>query len=237
MLRMGKSHKAEPVEQEKNNTQYQAQYNSQPSYASYQTPEAPQHASAELPNTVTRAVSESEALARDIKEGTLSGYVGNGTILTGEANFKGMLRVDGRLTGRITSQEGTLLIGTNGQVDADIEVAVATINGTVNGDITATERIEFGRSARVRGNIQTPALVIEEGAVFEGGCRMRQARPEPARDPKAEEARPAAAAAQPRQPAAKPAPAQTAQAAPAVGGVATAKVTATAGASSPKPTA
>ncbi|MBD0373122.1 MAG: polymer-forming cytoskeletal protein [Pyrinomonadaceae bacterium] len=171
MLRMGKSHKTEQGEQERNNTQYQAQYNAQGSYAAYQTPEPqPQP----LPSTVTRAVSESEALARDIKEGTLSGYVGNGTSLTGEANFRGMLRIDGHLTGRIVSQDGTLLVGTNGQVDADIEVAVATINGTVNGDIIATERLEMGRAAHVKGNIQTPSLMIEQGAVFEGSCRMLQ---------------------------------------------------------------
>lgn len=169
MLRMGKSHKPEQTDQERNNTQYQPQ----PSY-SYQTPETSLHTATELPNTVTRAVSESEALARDIKEGTLSGYVGNGTALTGEANFKGMLRIDGRLTGRITSQDGTLLVGTNGQVDADIEVAIATINGTVNGDIVASERLEMGRAAHVKGNIQTPSLMIEQGAIFEGSCRMIQ---------------------------------------------------------------
>jgi cytoskeletal protein CcmA (bactofilin family) len=174
MLRMGKSHKTEQTEQERNNTQYQAQYNTQSGYAPYQTPETYPQPATELPSTVTRAVSESESLARDIKEGTLSGYVGNGTTLTGEANFKGMLRIDGRLSGRIASQDGTLLIGTNGQVDADIEVAVATINGTVNGDIIATERLEMGRAARVNGNIQTPSLMIEQGAIFEGSCRMIQ---------------------------------------------------------------
>src|SRR5438270_911184 len=121
-----------------------------------------------------RAYSESESLARDIKEGTLSGFVGNGTTLTGEANFKGMLRVDGHLSGRVSSQDGTLIISSGGQVDADIEVSVAQIYGTVNGDIIATKRIELGRVARVTGNIQTPALVIEQGAIFEGSCRMVQ---------------------------------------------------------------
>ena len=173
MLRMGKSHKAEPAEQERNNTQYQTQYNAQAAYPQYQTPEAQPQPSA-LPNSVTRAISESESLARDIKEGTLSGYVGNGTSLTGEANFRGMLRVDGHLTGRVVSQDGTLLVGTNGHVDADIEVAIATINGTVNGDIIATERLEMGRAAHVKGNIQTPSLMIEQGAIFEGSCRMSQ---------------------------------------------------------------
>jgi cytoskeletal protein CcmA (bactofilin family) len=130
-------------------------------------------------NTATsRAVSESESLARDIKEGTLAGFVGNGTSLTGEANFKGMLRVDGTLSGRVSSTDGTLIVSTNGQVDANVEVAVAQIFGTVNGDIIASKRIEMGRVARVVGNIQTPALVIESGAIFEGSCRMVQLREE-----------------------------------------------------------
>lgn len=124
--------------------------------------------------TTTRAVTESESLARDIKEGTLTGFVGNGTSLTGEANFKGMLRVDGHLSGRVSSGDGTLIVSTNGQVDANVEVAVAQIYGTVNGDIVASKRIEMGRVAKVTGNIQTPALVIENGALFEGSCRMMQ---------------------------------------------------------------
>jgi cytoskeletal protein CcmA (bactofilin family) len=126
--------------------------------------------------TAGRAVTESESLARDIKEGTLTGFVGNGTSLTGEASFKGMLRVDGHLSGRVSSSDGTLIVSTNGQVDANVEVAVAQIYGTVNGDITATKRIEMGRVAKVTGNIEAPALVIENGAVFEGSCRMVQSK-------------------------------------------------------------
>ena len=124
--------------------------------------------------TTSRAVTESESLARDIKEGTLTGFVGNGTTLTGEASFKGMLRVDGGLSGTVRSTDGTLIVSTNGRVDANVEVAVATIYGTVNGDITATKRIEMGRTAKVTGNIQTPTLAIEQGAIFEGSCRMVQ---------------------------------------------------------------
>ena len=124
----------------------------------------------------TRAISESESMARDIKEGRLSGYVGNGTVLTGETNFQAMLRVDGHLTGRVASEDGTLVVGSTGRVDANIVVAAAIIGGTVNGDIVATEKLELGRSARVVGNIQTPRLLIEDGAIFEGGCSMLKAK-------------------------------------------------------------
>ena len=132
-------------------------------------------ASAQAP-TQARALTESESLAREIKDGTLSGFVGYGTMLTGEATFKGMLRVDGHLSGHISSQDGTLIVSSNGQVDANIEVAVAQIHGTVNGDIIASKRVEMGRAARVTGNIQAPALVVEQGAIFEGNCRMAQVK-------------------------------------------------------------
>ena len=153
--------------------------------AASQTPTEAYQQSVHTP-TAGRAVTESESLARDIKEGTLTGFVGNGTSLTGEASFKGMLRVDGHLSGRVSSSDGTLIVSTNGQVDANVEVAVAQIYGTVNGDITATKRIEMGRVAKVTGNIEAPALVIENGALFEGSCRMVQSKA--ASDKKAEPA-------------------------------------------------
>lgn len=134
--------------------------------------------SSEVQPNSGKAYTESDALARDIKEGTLTGFVGNGTNMTGEANFKGMLRVDGHLSGRVSSQDGTLIVSTGGQVDANVEVSVAQIYGTVNGDVVASKRIELGRVAKVTGNIQTPALVIEQGAIFEGSCRMAALRDE-----------------------------------------------------------
>jgi cytoskeletal protein CcmA (bactofilin family) len=115
-------------------------------------------------------------MARDIKEGRLSGFVGHGTTLTGETEFHAMLRVDGHLVGTVTSDAGTLIIGTSGQVDANIIVAAAMINGTVNGDIIASEKLQLGRTARVMGNIQSPRLIVEEGAILEGSCSMLAAR-------------------------------------------------------------
>lgn len=124
----------------------------------------------------TRAISESESMARDIKEGRLSGFVGHGTVLTGETTFQAMLRVDGHLTGRVASENGTLIIGSTGQVDANVAVAAAIISGTVNGDIVATERLELHRTARVAGNVQTPRLTMEDGALLEGSCSMMKAK-------------------------------------------------------------
>ena len=165
MIRMGRSSaKEQPTETPKYQEQQPAA--SSNSFYQYQT-EAP---------SSNRVTADSEAMARDIKEGRLSGYVGNGTVLTGETSFQAMLRVDGHLTGRITSESGTLIVGATGRVDANIAVASAVINGVVNGDIVATEKLEFGRTARVVGNIQTPRLVMDDGAMLEGGCTMLKAK-------------------------------------------------------------
>jgi len=166
MIRMGRGSRAD---QQTNDNNYQSQTpETAASNLAYQY-------TGENPST-TRPVTDSESMARDIKEGRLSGFVGHGTTLTGETSFQAMLRVDGHLVGSISSDSGTLIVGTNGQVDANVSVSTATINGTVNGDIIATERIQLGRTAKVMGNIQTPRLTIEDGAVLEGGCTMMKAR-------------------------------------------------------------
>lgn len=167
MLRMGKN-----PNEEKSPTQTPTDAYSPRSYSPYQSGE---HKPLETPSG-PKAVSESETIAREIKDGTLSGFVGGGTNITGEASFKSLLRIDGRFSGRITSPTGTLIVGAGGTVDANIEVAVATILGTVNGDIISTQRIELGRAGKLNGNIQTPSLMIEQGAVFEGSCKMVQAK-------------------------------------------------------------
>jgi len=161
MIRMGRGNKPEGDYPEQ-------QQPTTPAYNNYptQTTTAP----------AGGAISESDSMARDIKEGRLSGFVGHGTTLTGETEFHAMLRVDGSLVGTVSSEAGTLIIGTNGQVDANISVAAAMVNGSVNGDIVASEKLQLGRTARVMGNIQTPRLIVEEGAILEGSCSMLKAR-------------------------------------------------------------
>ena len=164
MLRMGKTPNEEKSPTETQPTDYPQRSYQQP----YQSTDPKPVENAATP----RAFSESETIAREIKDGTLSGFVGSGTAITGESTFKTMLRIDGRFSGRITSSGGTLIVGSGGQVDANINVSVATIQGAVNGDVIATERVELGRASRLQGNIQTPSLIIEQGAIFEGSCKM-----------------------------------------------------------------
>jgi cytoskeletal protein CcmA (bactofilin family) len=172
MLRIGKNPKDSADNEVSPEKQDASAYTTPRTYNSYQ-PAAPEvKAPAEYAPGSPKAMTESENLAREIKEGNLSGFVGSGTVVTGEANFKAMMRVDGHLSGRVNSTSGTLIVGANGKVDANIEVAVAIVHGTVNGDIIATQRLELGRAAKLNGNIQTASLMIEPGALFEGTCKM-----------------------------------------------------------------
>ena len=100
------------------------------------------------------------------------GFVGDVVNFTGEVCFKSMLRIDGHFSGNVISQDGTLIVSTGAQVTkAVIKVAVAKINGTVDGDILASKELVLGRTANVTGHLVAPALVVEEGAQFNGSCR------------------------------------------------------------------
>jgi cytoskeletal protein CcmA (bactofilin family) len=217
---MGRSPKTEPAEDRQ---PPHAGHQPPPDQNAYAPPRAPQPPAPAPPERATapppareatpgasRAVTESEALARDLKEGVVSGFVGTGTTVAGDAEFKGMLRIDGHFSGRVRSEKGTLIVSAGGLVEADVEVATARVNGTLEGDIVASERIEFGRAARVRGNIQTPTLVIEEGAIFEGQCRMTPKAAPAARPVAAPQTKPAP----PRPVQTTPAPAPARAAAP-----------------------
>lgn len=100
------------------------------------------------------------------------GFVGDVVNFTGEVCFKSMLRIDGHFSGNVISQNGTLIVSTGAEVTkAVINVAVAKINGTVEGNIRASQQLVLGRTANVRGHVASPALVVEEGAQLNGSCR------------------------------------------------------------------
>ena len=110
-----------------------------------------------------------------VKQRPKSGVLESVPELDGEISFKDMLRVNGHIAGRVFSQKGTLIVDASARVDACIDVAVATISGTVNGDVIGRERVEVGPGAIIRGNISTRSLSLKPGAVFDGDCRMLKA--------------------------------------------------------------
>ena len=124
-----------------------------------------------IPNTMSTQQKPTLVNGHRSKDNWL-GFVGDVVNFTGEVCFKSMLRIDGHFSGNVTSQNGTLIVSTGAQVTkAVIKVAVAKINGTVEGDILASKELVLGRTANVKGQVAAPALVVEEGAQLNGQCR------------------------------------------------------------------
>ena len=107
-----------------------------------------------------------------IKQRPRSGPLESVPELTGEITFKDMLRVNGHIAGKVFSSKGTLIVDGSARVDASIDVAVAVIGGTVNGDVVGHERVELGPGAVINGNIVTRSISMKPGAIFHGDCRM-----------------------------------------------------------------
>lgn len=97
--------------------------------------------------------------------------VGKDAIFEGAIETKEIMRIDGVVKGDIKS-ESTLIIGESGKIIGEIHASKICIAGEVDGDLFATERIEATATGRIKGNIKTKSLVIDENAVFQGMCEM-----------------------------------------------------------------
>ncbi|MFQ6079051.1 MAG: polymer-forming cytoskeletal protein, partial [Thermodesulfobacteriota bacterium] len=83
----------------------------------------------------------------------------------------GMARLDGKFDGEIFSGD-ILIIGETAVISAEINVHTLVVDGRVSGNVSATSKIEIHSSGTLYGNIATPTLVIEEGGLFDGTCKM-----------------------------------------------------------------
>jgi cytoskeletal protein CcmA (bactofilin family) len=104
----------------------------------------------------------------------VNAFLGKGTTFEGKMTFEGLFRLDGKFNGEIFSGD-SLIIGETGEVHAEITVNTLIVKGKLEGSITAKTRVEIHPPGKILGDIQTPVLVIEEGAVFDGNCRMEKA--------------------------------------------------------------
>jgi cytoskeletal protein CcmA (bactofilin family) len=109
-------------------------------------------------------------------EGTLNGFLDRGSHFSGELKFDEGFRIDGRFEGKITSSS-ELVIGETAEVDAEINVGKLSVNGSLKGTVTVTERVELHPKAKVLADVTTPALSIDDGAFFQGSCKMGHEAP------------------------------------------------------------
>jgi cytoskeletal protein CcmA (bactofilin family) len=103
----------------------------------------------------------------------ISTFIGADASIDGTIEFKGSIRVDGNVKGKISSDNGTVVVGEKAVVNAEVFVNVAVVMGELNGSIDARERIEVYPPGRVGGDIHAPVISIEPGGVFNGNCVMK----------------------------------------------------------------
>ena len=103
--------------------------------------------------------------------GGLTAFIDQGSEFEGKLSFRDTVRIDGRFSGEITS-ENTLLVGESGEIEAEIRSKTVVVSGTVNGNMFAEAKVVLHKSAKVTGDIHTPSLVVEEGAKITGKINM-----------------------------------------------------------------
>ena len=113
---------------------------------------------------------------KPLGRGGLTAFIDEESDIEGHYFFKGTLMLNGRFKGDISSSD-TLIIGEKGKVTGDIRTGQLFVSGEIVGSVSCTERVEFKRTARVFADVEAPLVVVEEGVLFEGHCRMTKANP------------------------------------------------------------
>ena len=101
----------------------------------------------------------------------INSIIGEGTRFKGEFDLNGLLRIDGDFTGVIRTK-GKVLVGKNGRAECTLNAGTVVVGGVLRGEIHSTEKVIILSTGLVLGNITTPRLIVEEGVIFNGSCRI-----------------------------------------------------------------
>jgi cytoskeletal protein CcmA (bactofilin family) len=112
---------------------------------------------------------EDESVAT--RPGEVHTLLGKGSEFEGKLTFEGQVRIDGKFNGQIVTKD-VLVIGDGARVSAEITAGTVIINGTVEGNVRAAQLIELHAPARVKGSLESPALTMDRGVIFEGTTKM-----------------------------------------------------------------
>jgi len=101
----------------------------------------------------------------------LNSIIGAGTRFKGEFDLEGLLRIDGDFTGTIRTK-GQIIVGLNGRARCNIYAESVVVGGMVKGNIFSTDKVIILSTGLMIGNISTPRLIVEEGVVLSGNCKI-----------------------------------------------------------------
>ena len=107
----------------------------------------------------------------------IKAYLGSDALFRGTLTFEGTVRIDGKFEGQVNTND-TLVIGETGDMKADVNVGTLVCKGKLDGTVVASKKIEMHSASKITGNIQTPALSIELGAVLDGHLNMTEGESE-----------------------------------------------------------
>ena len=100
--------------------------------------------------------------------------IGKSVVIKGELSGSEDLYLDGEVEGNIELNGNSLTVGPNGRVRAHVNAREVVINGHMDGNISATERVELRKSAVLVGDIRTQRIMVEEGACFKGSIDVQR---------------------------------------------------------------
>ena len=103
--------------------------------------------------------------------GDLNALLGRGSEFEGKLTFEGTVRIDGKFNGSIVTSD-VLVVGEGAKINAEVTCGTIIVHGEVVGNIRAKSAVELHQPAKVRGNIETPSLMVEKGVIFEGQAKM-----------------------------------------------------------------
>jgi len=152
-----------------------------PSAPAGQTPAPAQHSHA--PQTAES--TSRPAVAGDPQRGQERNVVniGKSVVIKGELNGSEDLTIEGQVEGKIELKDHALTIGPNGKIKAQIFAKSVIVLGEVNGNVTASEKVDIRDGGSVDGDIVSPRVAIAEGAHFRGSVDMQRKGGQPAQKP------------------------------------------------------
>jgi len=121
----------------------------------------------QVKNTKETAVPHAEAQYG----GEIKSALAHGTVIEGKFQFKEPVRIDGSLTGEISSNS-TLIVGENARLDASISVGSLIVHGEVFGSVQANDLVSIKCSGILEADLSAKRLIVEDGAQLVGGCRV-----------------------------------------------------------------
>ncbi len=103
--------------------------------------------------------------------------ISEGTVIVGNINAEGDLRIEGRIVGTIVCNS-KLIVSASGYIEGNVDARVATVEGEIKGNVVTRELLTIANTGKIQGDIFTQKLVVEMGAVFTGNSKMADAAKE-----------------------------------------------------------